>query len=78
MTKDRSNSKSSDDRQDNIPAVTSDFICFVCGAVFTTDEDRKQHLEKEAHSELHDDITEQERKKALEQEKLNEQRTHHI
>jgi hypothetical protein len=29
--------------------ITADFQCFVCGAVFTTDEDRRQHLEKEMH-----------------------------
>ena len=29
--------------------ITSDFQCFVCGAVFTTDEDRREHLEKEMH-----------------------------
>ena len=63
---------------DNIPRITADFVCFVCGAVFTTDEDRKAHLEKEAHGELHDDLTEEERKKAMEQEKLNEERIHRI
>ncbi len=29
--------------------ITSDFQCFVCGAVFTSDQDRRQHLEKEMH-----------------------------
>jgi len=53
-------------------------VCFVCGAVFTTDEDRKAHLEKEAHGKLHDDMAEEERKKALEQEKLNEEQIHRI
>jgi hypothetical protein len=62
----------------NVPHMTADFVCFVCGAVFTTDEDRKAHLEKEAHGKLHDDITEEERRRALEQEKLNEERIHRI
>jgi hypothetical protein len=29
--------------------VTADFQCFVCGAIFTTEEDRRQHLENEMH-----------------------------
>ena len=43
------------DDQIDISKVTGDFQCFVCGAIFTTDEDRKQHLEKEAHGQLRDD-----------------------
>jgi hypothetical protein len=65
-------------RRDSVARVTADFICFVCGAVFTTDEDRRVHLEKEAHGKLHDEITEEEKRKAIEQEKLNEERTHYI
>src|SRR6266567_1400504 len=37
---------SSDHIKTKIPTIASDFQCFVCGAVFTTDEDRKQHIEK--------------------------------
>ena len=55
---------------DNISTSTSDFVCFVCGAIFTTHEDRKAHLEKEAHGKLHDGTTEKERRIALEQQKL--------
>jgi hypothetical protein len=29
--------------------IAADFQCFVCGAIFTTEEDRRQHLEKEMH-----------------------------
>jgi hypothetical protein len=29
--------------------ITVDFQCFVCGAIFTSDQDRRQHLEKEMH-----------------------------
>ena len=53
-------------------------MCYVCGAVFTSDEDRKVHLEKEAHGELHDELTQEEKSRALEQEKLNEERIHRI
>ena len=45
------------DEQIDISKSTADFQCAVCGAIFTTDEDRKQHLEKEAHGELRDDET---------------------
>lgn len=58
--------------------VTADFQCFVCGAIFNTDEDRKQHLEKEAHGGLHGESTAEERKVASEQEKLNEGRPHRV
>ena len=64
--------------KDGIPHTTADFICFVCGAIFTTDEDRKQHLEKEGHGKLHDTTTEEEKKNAIDQEKINEERTHHV
>ena len=40
---------------------------------FTTDEDQKQHLEKEAHSQLLDEETTEEK-----QEKLDESHPHHI
>ena len=39
----------------DIPKITADFQCFVCRAIFTADEDRKQHLEKEDHGRLHED-----------------------
>ncbi|MDP8889046.1 MAG: hypothetical protein M3M89_05400 [Thermoproteota archaeon] len=29
--------------------ITADFQCFVCGAILTSEEDRRQHLEKEMH-----------------------------
>jgi uncharacterized C2H2 Zn-finger protein len=37
-----------------IKKVASDFQCFVCGAIFTTDQDRRRHLEKESHGQAHD------------------------
>ena len=51
-----------------ISHYTADFVCFVCGAVFATDDDRREHLEKEAHGKLHDTTTEEEKKRAINQE----------
>ena len=65
-------------KPDEISGLTADFVCFVCGAVFVTDEDRKSHLEKESHGKLDNDVTKEERRKASEQEKINEARTHRI
>lgn len=61
-----------------VEKVTADFQCFVCGAIFNTDEDRKQHLEKEAHGELHGETSKEERKIAREQEKVNESHAHRV
>ena len=66
------------DDQVNIPKTSADFQCFVCGAIFTTDEDRKQHLEKEAHGQLRDDETAEEKEIAKKQEELDESHPHHI
>jgi hypothetical protein len=41
-------------KSDNaVSTISSDFQCFVCGAIFTTHEDKKQHLEKEEQGKLH-------------------------
>jgi uncharacterized C2H2 Zn-finger protein len=64
--------------QVDIPKITADFQCSVCGAIFTTDEDRKQHLEKEAHGQLRDDETSEEEELAKKQEELNESHPHRI
>jgi uncharacterized C2H2 Zn-finger protein len=69
--------KKQDDRID-IPKVTGDFQCFVCGAIFSTDEDRKQHLEKEAHDQLRNDETTEEKEIGKEQEELEESHPHDI
>ena len=61
----------------DIPKITADFQCFVCGAIFTTDEDRKQHLEKEGHGQLHQDETSEDMQIANKQEELEESRPHH-
>jgi 5-methylcytosine-specific restriction endonuclease McrA len=69
---------SSDYRSDNIPKVTSDFQCFVCGSIFTTDEDRRDHLEKESRGELRDNTTEKEMEIARRQEEIQNNRRHHL
>ena len=75
MTK---NFRSSNNRSDNIPKVTSDFQCFVCGSIFTTDEDRRDHLEKESRGELRDNITAEEIEIARRQEEVQKNRQHRL
>lgn len=55
--KDNTNAESHPSIKDTLKKLASDFQCSVCGAIFTTDEDRKQHLEKEAHGILHEGTT---------------------
>jgi hypothetical protein len=38
------------DENDSQKRIAADFQCFVCGAIFTTEQDRRQHLEKEMHA----------------------------
>jgi uncharacterized C2H2 Zn-finger protein len=64
--------------KDAFTRIDADFQCSVCGAIFTTDEDRKQHLEKEAHGELREDTTPEEMETAKEQEEYNESHRHRI
>lgn len=52
--------------------VSSDFQCFVCGAVFTTEQDRRQHLEKEASGKLHGGATQADVEAAKSQTELSE------
>ena len=70
---------SSNDLSGNIPKVTSDFQCFECEAIFTTDEDRRDDLEKEYHGERRDDTTEEEEEEmeiARRQEKIQKNYQH--
>jgi hypothetical protein len=69
---------SSNERSGNIPKVTSDFQCFVCGSIFTTDEDRRDHLEKESRGELRDNTTEKEMEIARRQEEIQKNRRHRL
>jgi len=55
-----------------------DFQCSVCGAIFTTDEDRKQHLEKEAHGILHEGTIKKDKEIAKIQDEENETYSHCI
>ena len=64
---------SSNDISGNIPKVTSDFQCFECVAICTTDEDRRDDREKEYHGEQRDDTTEEEMEIARRQEKDTEE-----
>ena len=52
--KDNTNEESHSSFKDTLKKLASDFQCSVCGVIFTTDEDRKQHLEKEDHGILHE------------------------
>jgi hypothetical protein len=67
----------SDHPQTKVSPISSDFQCFVCGAIFTTDEDRKQHLEKESGGELIAS-SDDEKQTAIKQEALNESRKHYF
>ena len=53
--------KKTDDRHTSInkdlTSLASDFQCSICGAIFTTDEDRKDHMEKESNGEIHEGTT---------------------
>jgi hypothetical protein len=67
----------SDHPQAGVSSISSDFQCFVCGAIFTTDEDRKGHLAKEAKGELLA-FSDDEKQIAIKQEALNERRKHYF
>jgi len=58
--------------EDELEKITSDFQCFVCGAVFTTDQDRRQHLEKEMHGKEHEGTESKDEETAREQTELSE------
>lgn len=52
--------------------IASDFTCYVCGAVFTTEQDRRQHLEKELAGKAHDETTKRDVETAKEQTEMAE------
>jgi hypothetical protein len=43
------------------PKMPSGFQCFVCGKQYTTNEERIQHLEEDAHGSMYDTASPQER-----------------
>jgi hypothetical protein len=52
--------------------IASDFQCYVCGAVFTTEQDRRQHLEKELAGKARDETSKRDREVAKKQTDLAE------
>ncbi|HYD92131.1 MAG TPA: hypothetical protein VEA37_11675 [Flavobacterium sp.] len=52
--------------------IASDFQCYVCGAVFTTEQDRRQHLEKELAGREHEGTTKRDIEAAKKQTELAE------
>ena len=61
-----------------LPVFLSDFQCFVCGSIFTTDDDRKQHLEKESHGELEDSSAPDDILIATKQQEINDRHEHYF
>jgi hypothetical protein len=61
-----------------LPVFLSDFQCFVCGSIFTTDDDRKQHLEKESHGEPEDRSSPDNILIAAKQQEINDAREHYF
>lgn len=52
--------------------IASDFQCYVCGAIFTTEKDRRQHLEKELAGKMHEGSTKRDAEAAKKQTELAE------
>lgn len=57
---------------DEAEKIASDFTCYVCGAVFTTEQDRRQHLEKELAGKARDETTKHDVETAKAQTELSE------
>jgi hypothetical protein len=76
--KDNTNEESHPSIKDTLKKLASDFQCSVCGAIFTTDEDRKEHLEKEAQGIIHEGTTKKDKEIAKMQEEENETYSHRI
>lgn len=66
------------DEYSPLERVASDFMCYVCGALFNTDEDRRQHLEKEMHGKVREGTTSEEMATARHQEEVNERHHHRV
>ena len=58
------------------PKIPSDFQCFVCGARFATNGERKQHLEKTSHGGLYGGESPREREETRRQEILLNKENH--
>jgi hypothetical protein len=59
---------------DELQKITSDFQCFVCGAIFSTEEDKRQHLKKELHGKFEEDASDDDSEAAQEQSEPTERR----
>ena len=57
---------------EDMQKISSDFQCFVCGAIFSTDQDKRQHLQKELHREQHDGASLADAEVAKKQTELSE------
>jgi len=69
---------SGNEEYSRLERVASDFMCYVCGALFNTDEDRRQHLEKETHGKVREGTTAEEMATAKQQEAVNERHHHRV
>jgi len=70
--------KDIDYSQIKLPKFSSDFQCFVCGALFTTDDDRRQHLHKEILGEAREPSAYDDTQIAKSQEQINDSHYHYI
>jgi hypothetical protein len=59
----RESNNNEDERiaKEEYPKMPAGFACYVCGTLFATNEERKQHLEKYAHGDMYDTASPQER-----------------
>jgi hypothetical protein len=57
---------------DELQKITSDFQCFICGAIFSTDQDKRQHLQKELHGKSREGASDHDASVAQEQTELSE------
>jgi hypothetical protein len=56
--------------------IAADFQCYVCGAIFTTEQDRRQHLEKEIAGKAHEGSSSRDTQIAKDQTELAESHRH--
>ena len=75
---DKLQEKSISSDHSQLPKFTSDFQCFVCGALFTTDEDRRQHLQKEILGRAREPSETDDIQIAKNQQHLNDSHHHYI
>ena len=74
----KDNSESHSSIKDSLKKLALDFQSFVCGTIFTTDEDRNQHLVKETYGILHTGTSKKDKEIAKIQEEEKEIYSHRI